>query len=46
LEIYGDDYGVLTQSSLSAVMADLKKEGRLARVPGEKLGKATFTSVA
>lgn len=45
LEVYGEDYGVLTQSNLTVVMAELKKEGRLARLPGEKLGKATFTFV-
>lgn len=42
LDVYGTDYGVLTESNLGKVAAELVKDGRLTREPGKKLGQATF----
>lgn len=43
LDVYGTDYGVLTESNLGKAAAELVKDGLLAREPGKKLGQATFT---
>lgn len=43
LDVYGSDYGVLTESNLGKVAAELVKDRRLAREPGKKLGQAIFT---
>lgn len=42
LDVYGSDYGVLTESNLGKVAAELVKNRRLAREPGKKLGQAIF----
>jgi three-Cys-motif partner protein len=43
IEVLGDDYGTVTESTVSVVMKEIVKEGRLARRPGDKLHQATFT---
>jgi three-Cys-motif partner protein len=44
-EVYGDDYGTLTESNLGKVVDELKQQGLLTREPGKPLGKATFGAV-
>lgn len=42
LDLYGDDYGTLTESNLGKVVAELKQQSVITREPGKPLGKATF----
>ena len=43
LVAFGDDYGVLTESNLGKVMAELVKDGKVVRDPGQRLAKAIYT---
>ncbi|MEP9384234.1 three-Cys-motif partner protein TcmP [Nocardioides sp. KR10-350] len=43
IEVYGPDYGVMTESTLGKVLKGLVSEKRLVREPGYPLGKAPFT---
>ncbi len=46
IDVLGDDYGTITESTVSKVMKEFTRDKILARRPGDKLHQATFTPAA
>lgn len=44
--VLGDDYGTITESTVSKVMKEFTRDNILTRKPGDKLHQATFTPVS